>query len=51
MKAIDWVSEVAAKLGGKPGGKDVMASTNGDKVDQVQVAMDIATKFAKMKLD
>merc|ERR1719376_1112597 len=50
MKAVDWVSEIAAHVGGKPGGKDVMASTNGSGVDRVEEAVEIATKFAQLKL-
>merc|ERR1719495_762173 len=49
MKAVDWVAEIAKHVGGKPGGKDVMASTNGSGVDHVQEAVEIATKFAQMK--
>jgi len=50
MKAVDWVSEIASHVGGKAGGKDVMASTNGSGVDRVSEAVEIATKFAQLKL-
>ncbi|KAJ8302926.1 hypothetical protein KUTeg_019322 [Tegillarca granosa] len=50
LTAKAWVSEVTGVIGGKGGGKDLSAQATGNNVNALQEAMEIATKFAQMKL-
>lgn len=50
LNAKDWVNEVVPVIRGKCGGKDLSAQATGTNPDGLQEALDIATKFAQMKL-
>ncbi|XP_033755584.1 alanine--tRNA ligase, cytoplasmic-like [Pecten maximus] len=50
LNAKDWVNEVVPVIQGKCGGKDLAAQATGSNTDGLQEALDIATKFAQMKL-
>lgn len=50
LKASEWADVVAAKVGGKKGGKDEAAQGSGDKLDGVDEAVKAAEEFAKLKV-
>lgn len=50
LSAKQWINEVCGVIGGKGGGKDTNAQGTGDKIEAVDQAMEVATKFAKLKL-
>jgi len=50
LKANEWVQKVSTVIGGKGGGKPLSAQGSGDKIGNVTEAMDLATEFAKLKL-
>lgn len=50
LKANEWVKSVTPCINGKGGGKDISAQATGTNVGSVQEAMDLAVKFADMKL-
>ncbi|KAI8903382.1 tRNA synthetases class II (A)-domain-containing protein [Gorgonomyces haynaldii] len=47
FKATEWASLVAEKFAGKTGGNDASAQGSGQGVDQVDVALELAKKFAE----
>ena len=50
LSAKQWIAEVAALIGGKPGGSDEVAQCRGDNLDKLAEALEVASKFAKEKL-
>lgn len=50
LKASEWADVVAAKVGGKKGGKDEAAQGSGDKLDGLDEAIKAAEEFAKLKV-
>jgi alanyl-tRNA synthetase len=50
LKANEWVQVVAAKLGGKGGGKADSAQASGSNCAHVDDILDLAKKFAESKL-
>ncbi|KAI9179741.1 Alanine--tRNA ligase [Blastocladiella emersonii ATCC 22665] len=50
LKAIDWVDVVANAVGGKKGGRDESAQGAGTNADAVDKAVELAEKFAAVKL-
>ncbi|KAK3086415.1 hypothetical protein FSP39_018170 [Pinctada imbricata] len=50
LTANAWVSEVVPVINGKGGGKDASAQATGTNVDKLEEALNIAIKFAEMKL-
>ncbi|XP_021371285.1 alanine--tRNA ligase, cytoplasmic-like isoform X2 [Mizuhopecten yessoensis] len=50
LNAKDWVNEVVPVIQGKCGGKDLAAQATGSNTDGLQEAINMATKFAQMKL-
>lgn len=50
FKAVDWAGSISEILGGRMGGKDDSAQGSGDKVGQVDAAMEVANAFARLKL-
>eukprot|EP00794_Sanderia_malayensis_P019007 gene19007-20919_t len=51
LKADEWVKKVSKIIGGKAGGKPQSAQGCGENFSSVNQAMEIATEFAKMKLN
>ncbi|KAJ1337018.1 alanine-tRNA ligase [Batrachochytrium salamandrivorans] len=47
LKATEWSEAVSSKVGGKKGGSETAAQGAGDRVEQVQEAIDLATAFAE----
>ncbi|XP_041454380.1 LOW QUALITY PROTEIN: alanine--tRNA ligase, cytoplasmic-like [Lytechinus variegatus] len=50
LKANEWVQEVAGIMGGKGGGRDVSAQATGDQTGVVDKVLEMAQKFAQLKL-
>lgn len=50
LKANEWMKSVSEAIGGKGGGKEVSAQGTGDKLSEVDKAIDIAKQFASLKL-
>lgn len=50
LKASEWVQELCPLLGGKGGGKDMSAQATGTNTDCMQEALQMANKFARLKL-
>jgi len=50
LEANKWVSSIADLINGKGGGKNVSAQATGKNPDGMKEAIDVATKFAEMKL-
>jgi alanyl-tRNA synthetase len=50
LSASDWAETVAAKVGGKKGGKAENAQGSGTNLDQVGPAVSAAISFAQLKL-
>lgn len=50
LKANEWVQEVSGIMGGKGGGRDVSAQATGDQGGAIDQALDLAMKFAQLKL-
>ncbi|CAI5438382.1 unnamed protein product [Caenorhabditis angaria] len=51
LKANEWVNEVCTVLGGKGGGKDANAQATGDRLDQLDAAVELARKFAEVAIN
>ena len=51
LRANDWVKEVSGVLEAKGGGKAESAQASGSKVDGIEAAIELATKFANVKLN
>nr|XP_039260162.1 alanine--tRNA ligase, cytoplasmic-like [Styela clava] len=51
LKANEWVQEISKVIDGKGGGKDLNAQAVGKKWLELDKAIEIATSFAKMKLE
>jgi len=49
LKANEWIKAISEIIGGKGGGKDVSAQGTGDKLDEVDKAMNVAKNFASSK--
>ncbi|GAV04904.1 hypothetical protein RvY_15107 [Ramazzottius varieornatus] len=50
FKAIEWVLQVSGVINGKGGGKELNAQAVGSNVGKVNEAVELARKFAEMKL-
>ncbi|GIY30945.1 alanine--tRNA ligase, cytoplasmic, partial [Caerostris extrusa] len=50
LKANEWVQQVSQVIGGKGGGKPESAQATGTNANAVSEAMNLAKKFAEMKL-
>lgn len=50
LKANEWVGHVSSVIHGKGGGKDVNAMASGTNVDAAQDCVELAEKFASVKL-
>uniref|UniRef100_A0A671VHR4 Alanine--tRNA ligase n=1 Tax=Sparus aurata TaxID=8175 RepID=A0A671VHR4_SPAAU len=50
LKASEWVQELCPLLDGKGGGKDMSAQATGRNTQCLQEALQIANKFARLKL-
>ncbi|KAG1664300.1 Alanine--tRNA ligase, cytoplasmic [Nymphon striatum] len=50
LKANEWVQKIAELVGGKGGGVAASARASGSRTDKLSEAMDIASEFAKLKL-
>lgn len=50
LKANEWVQQVSQLIGGKGGGKAESAQATGTNAEVVNEAMDLAKKFAELKL-
>ncbi|GIY89529.1 hypothetical protein CDAR_71571, partial [Caerostris darwini] len=50
LKANEWVQQVSEVIGGKGGGKPESAQATGTNANAVSEAMNLAKKFAEMKL-
>lgn len=51
LKASEWVQQISTVINGKGGGKELSAQATGSSVKSVTEAMDIARKFAEMKVN
>lgn len=50
LTANGWISEIVPLINGKGGGKEASAQATGTNTGALKEAMDIATKFAELKL-
>ncbi|XP_002160302.3 alanine--tRNA ligase, cytoplasmic [Hydra vulgaris] len=50
LKANEWVKEVSTVIGGKGGGKPISAQGSGDKMQEIDKAVEVAKSFASLKL-
>lgn len=50
LKASQWVQELCPLLDGKGGGKDMSAQATGRNTQCLQEALQMANKFARLKL-
>lgn len=50
LKASEWVQELCPLLDGKGGGKDMSAQATGKNPQGLQEALQVADRFARMKL-
>jgi len=50
LKADEWVKKISHVIGGKGGGKPISAQGSGDKIDDVNKAIDLAKEFATLTL-
>ncbi|XP_029687929.1 alanine--tRNA ligase, cytoplasmic [Takifugu rubripes] len=50
LKASEWVQELCPLLDGKGGGKDMSAQATGKNTQGLQEALQVADRFARMKL-
>ena len=50
LKATEWAKVVSEKVGGKSGGKEILAQGQGTEVNAIDDACDIAKAFAQLKL-
>lgn len=50
LKANEWIGEISELLGGKGGGKDALAQATGTNPSNLTQCIDLATKFANLKL-
>lgn len=50
LKANEWVTHVLTVLGGKGGGRELVAQGTGTQDDKVDEALKLAQDFAKLKL-
>ncbi len=51
MKANEWINEISALMGAKGGGKDTQAQATGTNVSSLQECINLAQKFAEIKLN
>jgi alanyl-tRNA synthetase len=50
LTANGWINEIVPLINGKGGGKEASAQATGTNTGALKEAMDIATKFAELKL-
>ena len=50
FKANEWVQQVSGVINGKGGGKELNAQAVGSNVGKVEEAVELARKFAELKL-
>lgn len=50
LTANGWINEIVPLINGKGGGKEASAQATGTNTGALKEAMDIATKFAGLKL-
>ena len=50
FSALEWLETVIPLIGGKSGGKELVAQTRGNVPQKTEEAVELATKFAKEKL-
>ncbi|CAF0783313.1 unnamed protein product [Brachionus calyciflorus] len=51
LKANEWINELAQVANGKGGGKDTQAQLSGTNISSLNQCIDLATKFAQVKLN
>ncbi|XP_055352983.1 alanine--tRNA ligase, cytoplasmic-like [Paramacrobiotus metropolitanus] len=51
LKANEWVQQISSLIGGKGGGKELSAQATGSNVKALNQAMEMAKKFAELKLN
>ncbi|XP_074604783.1 alanine--tRNA ligase, cytoplasmic [Brevipalpus obovatus] len=51
LKANEWIQSICQIIGGKGGGKPESAQASGTKVTSIAEAINVATEFAKLKLN
>ena len=51
LKASEWVQEISPVIDGKGGGKQESAQASGSKIDRIDEAIELAIKFANVKLN
>ncbi|XP_053126698.1 alanine--tRNA ligase, cytoplasmic [Hemicordylus capensis] len=51
LKASEWVQQVSGLMDGKGGGKDLSAQATGKNVGCLKEALQLATNFAKLRLE
>jgi len=51
LKANEWINEISTLMAGKGGGKDTSAQATGTNISSVNQCIDMASKFAEIKLN
>lgn len=51
LKANEWINEISSLMGGKGGGKDTQAQATGSNASNLSQCIDLAQKFAELKLN
>ena len=51
IKANEWINEISGLMGAKGGGKDTQAQATGTNVSNLSECINLANKFAEIKLE